>query len=247
MQHLNTQAQLLTELFLTKVKRMTKDSLGKFAGTAAYKKQLMEDAYNCLSSGFSYDKLNTLMDLADAQDALCYNLSEYIQTKNTSCEKVVVKKHIINPDNCLKIGEFYYHPSLQTTSRPPRFTMNPHTMELEKQPPEPFFLEMKDTFTVEELTQYFIQQTGTDDSYPQRHFTQFKNMVKTYGIDLVLYLIDASVAYARDEQEQMPAVPSFIQARIEDAKKMYDTRKEIAREGGLTHVYPKQRREAGIE
>lgn len=241
MQSLNTQAMLLTELFFEKVKQGKRDASGKFPGTSSYKKIVLEDMLNCVSSGFSYDELVSFITQALVDDATCYNMSEYIKKRMFSSKPVVASKQVKNPNECIQVGTFYYHPLLQLTSRPPRFQLNASTMEFETVPMEPFFLEMKDSFTIEELTAYFIAQTGADDSYPSRYFSQLKKLVDIYGIDLVLYLIDASVAKAREGEVNMPVVPSFMQDNIQDAKNMYMTRKEIAREGGITRVYPRKR------
>lgn len=241
MQSLNTQTTLLTEVFFEKVKQTKKDEFGKFPGTPSYKKTVLEDMFNCLSSSFSYEELISFMEQATPNDSTCYNMSEYVKKRQFSTKPVVATKQLKDPNECLQIGVFYYHPLLQLTSRPPKFQLNSKTMEFEQLPAETFYLEMKDSFTIEDLTNYYMTQTGVDDTYPPRYYTQFKKLVDIYGIDLVLYLIDASVAKAKDEQEQMPVVPSFMQSNIEEAKQMYGNRKEISREGGLTHVYPRGR------
>lgn len=243
MNNLNTQAQSLTELFFQKVKQAEKDASGKFPGTLSYKKTVMEDSYNCLSSGFSFDELVFFMNQSQPDDATSYNLSEYIKRKGFSTKPVVKKTQVRKPNECIEIGTFYYHPLLQLTSRPPRFQLNPKTMEFEKIPLEPFFLEIKDSFTIEELTNYYIKETGVDATYPPRYYSQFTKLISIYGIDLTLYLIDASVWKSLDEQEPMPIVPSFMQSNVQEAKEMYMNRKEIAREGGITHVCPRKRTE----
>lgn len=240
MQNLNTQTQLLAELFLEKVKRIKKKESGRYPGSLAYKKKVLESAHICLQSNLSYDYLVSLITESSEEDSTCYDLVEFVHSKNPSVQINSVKEIKRNPNECMELGEFYYHPLLQFSSQPPRYELDMKTMKFKESPREPFFLEMKESFTLEDLTMYYIKEAEVDGTYPPRYYSSFKKVVDMYGIDLTLYLIDASVAKAKDNQEPAPIHPSFLLENLEEAKTMYNNRKEISAEGGLTHVYPRQ-------
>ena len=240
MSNINTDSQELSDLFFSLVKGFEKNKDGKYPGNTAYKRAVIQNARDCLTSGYSFEYLVSQIRLAKPDDAQCYDLTEYIKKKVP--DFVVRKQTQAQKENeCMEWGVFYYHPLLQVTSRPPAYTLNPHTMDFEMLPREPFFLEMRDSFRIEDLTAYFILRTNSEDTFQTRHHNQLRKMVQYHGLDMVLYLIEAGVIASVDEDKQMPHSPMFLMDNLEAAKMMYENRKEIAREGGLTHVYPRRR------
>ena len=241
MRNLNTESMLVVESFFEKVKGLKKDENGKYPATDAYKRTILNNAYQLLSSGYSFEYLLGVLNKATPDDIQDYNLTEYIQKKDPGAkpQSTEIKPTIVK-DNCMSIGTFYYHPVLQLTSKPPAYILDATTMEMTKEEPEPFYLEMRPHFTLDDLSLYFLRRTEQEESFLDRYKSQLKKLVLQYGLDLTLYLIDAGVNEALDEGTDVPTAPIFFTEYISEARRLYDNRKEIALEGGLTHVYPRK-------
>jgi hypothetical protein len=105
-------------------------------------------------------------------------------------------------NSLLSKDSFYYHNTLQITSRPPSF--NPITRQ---EIVYPFFIEMKIVYTMEQLIRYFYRTTRLDIALidMKRDSASFKYLLDKYQksvsfvepIDFILSLID----YAKDIED----------------------------------------------
>lgn len=242
MRNLNTESLLLSEKFFEQVKGFEKNEEGKYSATDGYKKSILDNAYQLLAAGYSYESLSAVFQQATKEDRQSYNINEYIKKKEPDLKpgQPVIEQQV--KGNCISIGTFYYHPMLQVTSKPPAYVLDSETMNMVKEEPEEFFLEMKEVFTLDELIAYFIYKTEQETGFPERFRSQLKRLVEEYGLDLTLYLIDAGVLTCRDDERSIPKAPMFFTEFITEARNMYSIRKDIAQEGGLTHVHPRKRR-----
>lgn len=233
--NLNTQARLLSEAFMKDVKGFEKDSKGKFPGKDSYKYAILESAYRALQSGVSLPQL--LTDFKKTVDTSFYDVEDFI--KETTGK--TINKHLKQKKGeLLQVGFFYYHPLLQETSRPPVYFLNEETMEMKRQPLEEFYLEIKDSYTIEELLTHYYREHNMERMPGGGHTTQFYNIVKAYGIDLVLYMIDASVEDIKDNRANGAKSPAFLPEYYDRAKEMLGKRKQLAREGGFNYVTPRR-------
>lgn len=233
MSNKNTEALLLTQGFLTEVKQMEHDEYGKIDAKPEYKKAVLLNAYRCLYSGYEYEEILTLMK--DKKGSY-YNIEELIKETNASFKLSDPK---VEADNCIHVGQFYYHPLLQESRPAPKYYLDNETMEFTKEEPEPFFLEIKEQFTSRDVLMYYYITHQKDPLPGKGALTQMQNLLFHYPLDIVLYLIDASAEAISEGDSPGAGSPAFLTDYIERAKEMYLRRKQTAKEGGLTHVTPR--------
>jgi hypothetical protein len=107
---------------------------------------------------------------------------------------VVVSREDLPPlfqsDNILK-NKFYYHNRLQKISKPTEIIIDKDGNVIKKR--EPFYLEIIEKFTIEDLTNYFHDKMNIEDSNIYRlNKGGFKKIHKDYSLDLLLFSIDAA-------------------------------------------------------
>lgn len=101
-----------------------------------------------------------------------------------------------------KPGQFYYHHTLQMTSKPPHYDV-----KLKKEIMEPYYMEMKIRFGMDDLIAYFYRELAIDLELmdKRRDSVRFASLLKKYerlsfvdSLDFVLSLIDfAKFAHQR--------------------------------------------------
>ena len=242
MGYIHTGAILITESFLGDVRRFPRDESNRFDCPSDYKASRIIEAENILRLGVPLAIILQSFKESEPNDSYrFYTIRDYLEHKNIELPCHVKYPRDIN--ECITIGQFYYHPLLQETVGPPRTIIDWTTMEMTNDKPEPFFLEIKDSFTLENLVDYFIQKTKSEEELHQkkRLIGQFKTAVDRYGIDFTLYLIDASVADAEEKGKRMPRSLGDLLDNLPEAKAMIEMRKSVCLEGGLNRVYPKYR------
>lgn len=240
-QKIQEQAFALTDAFLSHVKRMQKDEQGKYTCSASFKRAVVENAFYLLNASLdSQDLLDLIVSAQGTKEEMaCYNVQEYLSLKRK--DFVVPNIQLFSPkkNECILIGKFYNHPHLQLTSRPVRYLYDMQTFETIKVEPEPFFLEIVPSFTIDDAVAYFIKETGASDIRPERYVTQMKRIIQDFDLDLTLYLIDAAVADAASENEDCITTPAFLVDYLHSATQMLELRKTTLKEAGLNHVIRK--------
>lgn len=241
MGYLHTGTTLLAEAFLSRVRRFEKDKEGRFDCPADYKARIFYEAEHLLRLGISATRMLDLCQEAKEADQYVYSLIDFMKDKG-----ILIPSHYRyerEADECIRMGAFYFHPELQEVSQPGRTVIDWETMEMKVEPAEPFFLEIRDSFTLQDVVRYFLQATEAEDELNtmKRLTGQFRTAVERYGLDLTLYLIDAGVSDAKDEGRRTPRTLGDLMDTIELARTMYGNRKSICWEGGLDHVQPRKR------
>lgn len=225
----------LTNAFLNHVKNIEKVN-GKFELESSYKKMILLNARDLVINN-SFDLLLKII-VEDSKDFIIkeietsYNISDYIQ--RFSLENINHSKVPYKDGELMKFGKFYYHPKLQRSSKPPKFILD-EGMNLIEVPGEDFFLENIDSFTIDDLTNYFIIATKRSDVLPTNFNDNFYKLVEFYGLDLTLYMIDYAVDYANDEGIPMPKSPQYLidNSNLSGAITIYESRKNACYEEGL--------------
>lgn len=213
------------------VKGFERDGKGNFPGKDSYKYSVLESAYRALQSGVDFSFI--LDSFKDNVDTSFYNIEDFLKEKTNT----TINKRLIHEEgNLIKLGAFYYHPLLQETSKPPMYVLNEETMEIKQVPLEEFFLEIKDSFTVEELLTHYYREHKMDRIPGTGHTTQFQNLISSYSLDLILYMIDASVEDMAENPRSGSRSPAFLPEYYERAKEMLGKRKQLAKEGGFNRV-----------
>ena len=118
--------------------------------------------------------------------------------KEADILKILLDSNKYLPEDCemtalLEKGKYYYNNRLHICSKAP--TWNPKTMQEEC---EPFFMEMKIKFTMQDLLELFYKECKTPvglrvktrDEGALQHLLNKYNNLKAPGIDYVLSMID---------------------------------------------------------
>ncbi len=231
----------LAETFFGSVKKLEKDANGKFASSKPYKQVVLKDAYLLLANGYAFAELNQKLQEKTALDnSAVYNLTNYFETYYPGYLKNALKPVERQADELLTWGEFYFHPLLQRTSAPPRYVYDENTMTYERQEMEPFYLEMVPSFTLRDLTTYFIEQVKGSPENPERFHTQFRRLLQGYTLDEVLYLIDYAVIKAEEDGKPAPVSPTFLVEYEAGIWQMLGNRKWTLKQAGLDRIHPRQ-------
>lgn len=238
MSYSKNEANALCRIFFEDVKGFVANENGKFDAPAPYKRKRFEEAAGLLSGGHSFDSLKTmLLDYAKhndlAKDTLGFvEIFEFFgNTPNFgSIEE--------DKDNLLVPARFYWHPRLQETSRPRRIIYddygNYETIE------EPFFLEMKERFTVKDLHDYFIQKMpfGPFDNRAQG---MWRHLLSLHDVEDLLFMVDDLYGVFLDSGSDIPPTPFKLGDHVHGARELLMRRKNICIEGGIDHVIPRTR------
>lgn len=113
----------------------------------------------------------------------------------------------LNPtsNNLLKPNKTYYHNELRLMPGPPKRELDYNTGEIKKVVEE-YFLEIRASYTIDNLVDYFIKQFDlpSNGDERKRYIGGFKYLLKTYNIDLVLFMIDAAanLTYSEDRNQR---------------------------------------------
>lgn len=119
-------------------------------------------------------------------------------------------------ENLLVPNQYYYHNQLRITPGPPKRILDYNTGEI-KSMDEEYFLEIRASYTVDDLTDYFLEQFNMPDRWEERRriIGSFKYLLKTHDIDLILFMIDAASNYSYSEDMDMA---SFNPIKLGDWK-----------------------------
>lgn len=142
------------------------------------------------------------------------------------------------PNNLLESDVFYYHGELRNMSQPPKITKDPHTGKFIRQS-EPFYLEMKARYTMQELLNYWYTQQGIK---PTEHMIRqdegkFKYILGNYTLDEVLFTIDASNVL-RKERQLKPLRNAFeLDKYIEDGREFIRKKENAHKMQGINREF----------
>jgi hypothetical protein len=235
---MNSDAIGLTVKFLSEVKGYPMNSQKKVAAPANYKKIVMESFDQLLQSGNSVSLMSQM-------------ISEYIRRCETYKEAYKMEDifHFLNiniihnklpeknPENILEPLRFYHHPALQVAPPAPIVELLPDGTFRSSYDEEEFFLEIKESFTIDDLVDYFYRMTGNDNSrYRDRDKGAFKHMLRQTDLDALLYAIDDSTV-----GDEFPRMPFDIEKYIKNAELILEERKSSLSMEGLDHVIPRPR------
>lgn len=155
--------------------------------TDEYKNKSQKTIDYLLDAGVSEELICKFIEEAPANDYIASDmLPEWLWDNSLLCK-----------------DSFYFHNILQITSKPPSF--DPRTG---KETVSPFFLEMKITYTMNDLIRYFYRKIGLDLMLldTKRDSAAFKYLLDRYAkvaqfvepIDFVLSLIDHAKSISED-------------------------------------------------
>ena len=243
MGRLNTGTLLLTQRFLKDVRGFKKDNKGIFECPSEYKGSVFAQIEDLLRRGVTYHELNETMTKNIGKP-----LYQVIDMFDNQEKEMLQNQHYVYPKHSLELlqfGKFYYHPQLQESSSAPRTYIDYETMELVLAEGEPFYLEMKDSFTLDNLLDYYLKETFRTDSGLNSEIkrrtlsTELRKIYNQFGLDMTLYLIDAMVSDFLERGQMIPTFATAIVEHIDVAEEMMRNRKDVLSEGGISHVQPR--------
>lgn len=235
-----SEAIRLSIQFFKEIKGFEEDSTGKVKAPDKYKVTVMQNIEQILAGGtnpkdleqymYQYKQMNP-----DAHEA--YNVDDILKYLDIHAKKVEVKR---DPNNILEHGKFYYHPALQVAPPPPVVIQLDDGTFQSSYDNQEFFLEVKESFTFEDLVAYFYKVMEHDSTgFKERDIGAFKHIMKSYDIDTVLYTIDASRFLAEDYMKPLPKNPFEIRDYVEDGMQVLEERKNTCYMEGLDRVIPR--------
>lgn len=120
--------------------------------------------------------------------------------------------------NLLKPGKFYYHNDLRLTSPPPRKEIDYDSGEI-KTISEPYFLEMRADYTIDDLTDYYIRQFRLKPNMNdrKRYRGSLLYLLKQDSLEKLLFMIDATANHCQAEDRSAPRTPLDITEQKKDA------------------------------
>jgi hypothetical protein len=226
--------------FFEEIKGFGKDSTGKVKAPDNYKVSVMANIEQILEGGMSVKDLEHYISeykrVHEAPQEV-YSIDDILKFFNVNAKKSVVQR---DPNNLIQAGTFYYHPALQVAPPPPTvIQLDDGTFESSYET-ENFFLEIKESFTYDDLVDYFYKVMGNDmQGFKERDIGAFKHILKSYDLDLVLYTIDESRFQSVDLNKPIPKSPFDIRDYFEFGELVLEDRKNTCYMEGLDRVIPR--------
>lgn len=146
--------------------------------------------------------------------------------------------------NLVSPTRFYLHNALRLTSPPPKRSIDYDSGEITSVS-IPYFLEMKASFTVDDLVKYYGRQTGIrlKSHELSRYAGSFKWLLKSYDVEQILFMIDATINMCMAEDMPMPYNVLDIQKYYKEGQLAYNQKQtETVLSGGKKIVRKKRTR-----
>lgn len=225
--------------FMTRVKQFPIKH-NKVDAPIRYKQRVMAEAERLVATGASVEDVEAYISrYAEEHEAPAdaYSIQEVLDYYEYTYDHQDITP---DPDNLITPGRFYYHPWLQVSPPPPRVKVHPDgTFE---DIYEPFYLEIVDRVTPDDLVAYFYDLMDVDEPLqdPKRHAGAFRSMVDQYGLDLVMYMMGETQVQAIDAGERPPIDPWQIRTYLNESMERLEEKKNIAYMEGVHYVQPKR-------
>ena len=145
--------------------------------------------------------------------------------------------------NLLRTGKFYYHNELRVTTPPPVVDFDYNTGEI-KRIVQDYYLEMRASYTLEDLTNYFLSKQGLCHKEAVT-FSRVKGAIKwlldQFEVDLVLFMIDISNDIIMTNNYNKLRVPSDVKEYYADAVQLFQKKVTENRVSGGDQIVPRRR------
>lgn len=144
--------------------------------------------------------------------------------------------------NLLNSRRFYYHNALRLTAAPPKRQIDYDSGEIISIN-EPYFLEMKASYNVDDLVGYYVRHLKPDIKRETvtRYKGTFGYLLKSYNVEEILFMIDAMTNHVLSNDARKPSTPFEIEKFYNDAKDMRDNKKTEAVLSGGKKIVRKKR------
>ena len=148
-----------------------------------------------------------------------------------------VFKQLKDNDMIINPTKFYYHNELRRMPPPPKSKINRDgSIEIVV---EEFYLEIKGWYTKHDLFDYASNKLNISTEQYSREIGALDYLVSKYGLDVVLYSIDAALEHCSVMDRSLPKACMDISDYIEDGRIRYENKKAEAKANGLDKPLPK--------
>lgn len=143
--------------------------------------------------------------------------------------------------NLIRPNVFYYHNDLRLTCAPPKREIDYDSGDITVIN-EPYFLEMKASYSIEDLIHYYRRQVGTSKSDDNNRFKgSLLYLLKSYTVEELLFMIDIMVNTCKADDLPLPSSPLDSQKYYKEAKEVINLKKtETIQAGGKAIVRKKR-------
>lgn len=237
---MNSNILKLAVMFLVDIKGFGYDINKKIDCNVNYKSSVIEDISEILDGkSLTATQFYGVLDKAKSVEDkhLFHKPSEVLEYFKINYKRGLKR----DPNNLIQLNRFYYHPKLQVAPPPPVLKIEDDGTITPSYDSEDFYLEMKDSFTVEDLLDYFYSKKNmaVPDSNIKKDIGAFNHLLQFWDIDFLMFLIDEAFTSSVDEGKPLPNSPLDIQEYDAQAMTVYEARKNICHEEGLDHVIPR--------
>ena len=226
--------------FFEEVKRFDKDNTGKVKAPDKYKLSVMSNIEQILAGGMDANELESYFEQYNIQHEApseAYSVDDILKFLKVNAKKTVVER---DPNNLIEAGKFYYHPALQVAPPPPTVIQLDDGTFQSSYDVEEFFLEIKESFTYEDLVAYFYKVMGqSGEGFKVRDVGAFKHIMQSNDLDIVLYTIDEARFLAEDLSKPIPKNPFDIRDYMDSGFDVLEERKNTCYREGLDRVIPR--------
>lgn len=226
--------------FFKEIKGFQEDTTGKIKAPDDYKMNVMKNIEQILAGGMRDTEMDKLLDRYKAEHPSpneAYNFDEILSFFQIRAKKTQVKR---DPNNLLEPGMFYYHPILQVAPKPPVVKQRDDGSFYTSYEEEEFFLEIKESFTFDDLVAYFYEVMELNgEGFKERDIGAFKHILRSYDLDTVLYTIREARFLAEDLTKPIPKSPFDIRDYVDAGMAVLEERKNICYMEGLDRVIPR--------
>lgn len=194
------------------------------------KKQLLQTLRQSLDAGWNSNEIiQAFRVYKRGNDYLEFNVMKMMRGKSRQ-------------PNLLKSRRFYYHNALRLTSAPPKREIDYDTGEIVCIN-EPYFLEMKASFTQDDLVDYYIRSVKPQmkPGIKNRYKGVFSYLLGSYNVEEILFMIDVLVNNVLSNEARKPNTPFDIEKYYDDATMMRDNKKTETMYSGGKKVVRKNR------
>ncbi|MGL4818409.1 MAG: hypothetical protein ACRC5C_00235, partial [Bacilli bacterium] len=221
--------------FLTAVKGFSFDGK-RVECSPHYKLEIMTDVINLLHATKIpvEDMLYAIYRAKKEKNDEACTLSELLREYGYSFK---LRNYQIPQDELMRLGYYYYHPVLQITPG-----LKPRVVDFDffdrKEEEEVFYLEMRDSFSKQDLYLYFRNKIRTNlpEQFEKREMGSIDYLCQLYDLDTIIYMVDAYIEDRNQSGTSKPAMIIQVQDFYDTASTLLENRKNILYEGGIDYV-----------
>jgi hypothetical protein len=194
-----------------------------------YVKQIYDESKDLLSQGWTIANITNRIVSCDI------NSIEGVQSLN-DVPYLNSTPPLKKPNNLLE-DKFYYNSRLHKISEPASLDISIEGKIIEKK--EPFYLELVESFTAEDLVQHFYERLDIkdkDETLYDRNKKRINGYLKSYDLDLLLFTIDEIKRLGSVENWDTKVAESIIYYTKEGKKRMENVKNSSS---GKVHPFYK--------